>query len=156
MKNCCIFANKNKLSFRAAGFTLIELLVVVAVIGLLAAIVLVSLNSTKAKSRDGKRIAEIKNLKTALEFYNNAQGQYVNAGNCTTGTWVVLNGATDAVSQALISLNLYAAGGAPADPMAPNQNYEYCYTASTKKYQLRYTLETNSNAGTQGVHIAEP
>ncbi|TSC98220.1 MAG: hypothetical protein Greene101447_183 [Parcubacteria group bacterium Greene1014_47] len=50
-----------------AGFTLIELLVVIAVIGMLASIVLVSLGPTRAKARDSKRIAEVRQMGLALE-----------------------------------------------------------------------------------------
>ncbi len=51
------------------GFTLIELLVVIALIGLLASIVLTSLNSARGKARDSKRISDLRNMQTALEVY---------------------------------------------------------------------------------------
>lgn len=58
------------------GFTLIELLVVVAIIGLLASIVLVSLNNARIKSRDAKRITDMTQIVKAAEFFYDSQGQY--------------------------------------------------------------------------------
>lgn len=57
--------NKN----RKQGFTLIELLVVIAIIGMLAATVLVSLGTARAKGRDAKRIADLKNIELAMQLY---------------------------------------------------------------------------------------
>jgi general secretion pathway protein G len=51
------------------GFTLIELLVVIAIIGLLSTLAVVALNSAREKSRDSKRVADIKQVQTALELY---------------------------------------------------------------------------------------
>ena len=51
------------------GFTLIELLVVIAIIGVLASIVLASLNTARLKGRDVRRIADIGQLRLALELY---------------------------------------------------------------------------------------
>ena len=61
---------------KRSGFTLIELLVVISIIGLLASVVLISLNSARQKSRDAKRIADVKQLATALELYFNDYGGY--------------------------------------------------------------------------------
>jgi prepilin-type N-terminal cleavage/methylation domain-containing protein len=64
------------------SFTLIELLVVIAIIGMLSSIVLVSLNSSRAKARDAKRISEIKEIQTALALYYDDHGEYPGSGEC--------------------------------------------------------------------------
>jgi general secretion pathway protein G len=61
---------------RGGGFTLIELLVVIAIIGLLASVVLVALNNTRAKSRDAKRVADINQMAKAFELYYNEYSTY--------------------------------------------------------------------------------
>jgi type II secretion system protein G len=58
------------------GFTLIELLVVIAIIGILSSVVLASLNDARQKSRDAKRVADIKQLQLALELYFDSNGSY--------------------------------------------------------------------------------
>lgn len=68
------------------GFTLIELLVVIAIIGILASIVLASLDSARKKGRDARRISDLKQIQLALELYYDAQGQYPASISGTTLT----------------------------------------------------------------------
>ena len=74
---------------RNKGLTLIELLVVIAIIGLLASTVLVSLNSARAKARDAKRIADFRQIQTALEMFYGQTGKYPRSpGHATwSGHW---------------------------------------------------------------------
>src|SRR6185436_6509975 len=70
---------RNLFNRKDRGFTLIELLVVIAIIGILAAVVLVSLNSARQKSRDARRLADVRQIMTALELYYNDNGGYPQA-----------------------------------------------------------------------------
>lgn len=50
------------------GFTLIELLVVIAIIGILAAVVLASLDSSRDQARGARAEQEMSNIRTAMEL----------------------------------------------------------------------------------------
>jgi type II secretion system protein G len=58
------------------GFTLIELLVVIAIIGTLSAVVLASTNSARIRSRDARRMADLKQLRNALQMYATNTGDF--------------------------------------------------------------------------------
>ena len=58
---------KNKKS--PFGFTLIELLIVITIIGILAAIGLVTYTNALKSTRDGRRKADITSIQKALELY---------------------------------------------------------------------------------------
>lgn len=67
------------------AFTLIELLVVIAIIGILATISVLALNNARAKSRDAKRVGNMKQVQTALELFFNDKQRYPTAEEWNTG-----------------------------------------------------------------------
>lgn len=106
------------------GFTLIELLVVIAIIGVLASVVLASLNSARKKSRDARRIADIKQLQLAMEMYFDSNSAYP-----PTATWKTV----------LVPTYIPTA---PADPLTADYTYEQC---SATLYHLGAALEESTN-----------
>lgn len=62
------------------GFTLIELLVVIAIVGLGFSVVLASLDSARMKTRNARRISDVKQVKLAIEFYYDNNGFYPTIG----------------------------------------------------------------------------
>ena len=115
----------NFLTNRNRGFTLIELLVVIAIIGILSSVVLASLNSARQKSRDARRIGDIKQLQLALEMYYDSNNGYPSTAS-----------STDALVPDYIPVK-------PTDP----QGGDYDYAADgTTNYVLRATLESAHTA----------
>src|SRR3954467_14426565 len=60
---------------RSSGFTIVELLIVIVVIGILAALVIVTYNGIQQKARDTERKTDVKAVQGQLEAYwaNNAK-----------------------------------------------------------------------------------
>ncbi|PIR86267.1 hypothetical protein COU13_01910 [Candidatus Kaiserbacteria bacterium CG10_big_fil_rev_8_21_14_0_10_43_70] len=113
-----MFEPKNK------GFTLIELLVVIAIIGILSSVVLASLNSARQKGRDGRRIADLKQLQLALELSYDSNGTYPSA-----------------LSEAALVTPGYISV-IPSDPSGGTAAYGYVQTGSGSGYVLGAELET--------------
>lgn len=57
------------------GFTLIELLVVIAIIGILASVILASLNSARTKGNDAAIKSNLANARIQAELFYDTNGQ---------------------------------------------------------------------------------
>ncbi len=139
------------------GFTLIELLVVIAIIGILSTIAVIALQSARSKSRDAKRIADIKQIQTALEMYysdNTAYPIEASAVNLGEGTKLTLSSGGGFSNTA--SGTTYM-GQVPADPGGTSPATHYTYTsADGTTYTLVFTLEGSSAGYTAGNVTATP
>lgn len=125
-----IIYRKNYCFMNKKGFTLIELLVVIAIIGILSSVVLASLNSARQKSRDARRIADIKQMQLALELYFDANRNYPIALNATS---------------------LVTPGYISSIPMDPLTSTAYNYSAlgsgtTCSSYHMGATLEGTTNS----------
>ncbi len=122
---------KNPEVSEPAGFTLIELLVVISIIALLASVVLAVTNSARAKARDARRVADLRQIALAMELYYDTNGGYPpDAGWCDSSKGVT------AVSCDGFGGNAWPAGGLttlesqgyiPKVPLDPLNNASYYY-----------------------------
>lgn len=124
--------NKN-----SKGFTLVELLVVIAIIGLLSSVVIVSVGSARAKSRDARRISDMKALQTAMELYKDG-----NNGNAVDTS---ANLATALVPNFIAKI--------PADPKT-TAAYPYSNAGTDETFYFTFTTESQSSLGVAGTYCA--
>ncbi|MHB8904373.1 MAG: type II secretion system protein [Patescibacteria group bacterium] len=132
------------------GFTLIELLVVIAIIGLLSTLSILALNTARARARDVKRVADVKQIQTALEMYYNEFGQYpatANPGDSIgTGTNVYLK---------VIPKPPIPTDNASACSTAPTEyTYAVSNVAGAGTYTLQYCLGATVNEIPAGLNTA--
>jgi len=80
------------------GFTLIELLVVIAIIGILAAVVIGSLNDARSGGQDASVQQSVANIRSQAELYYN-QNNYTYTDVCGSAPVItLLSGATSVVN----------------------------------------------------------
>ena len=130
-KNFFLKSNK-KIQFEK-GFTLIELLVVISIIGLLSSIVLASLTTARYKARDAKRIADMRQMMTAIEFYYDKYATYPPAPGSWSAGWT-------AMQNTLVTDKFL--GSAFQDPAGGSSTYYYFRCgANYQGYKMAAKLE---------------
>lgn len=121
------------------GFTLIELLIVVAIIGLLSSVVLVGLGGFRARGRDARRIADLRETQNALELYYSRNNRYpaISGADSWASLKTTLVGGGIGVSTI------------PNDPLNSSDSsktYEYGVSSDQQNYVLKTTLEDSGNS----------
>ena len=128
------------------GFTLIEMLVVISLIGILAALALVSFGASQKQARDANRKSDLKQYQTVLESY----------GNFTNGLYPAVSGSAVTASTTLCSylkVNLEPGISCSEDPKFNSDNtfiYKYISTvgvagaATATEYVMWAILEAKS------------
>ena len=120
------------------GFTLIELLVVITIIGLLATIVLVSLNTARSKARDARRLADLRQVALALEFYYDDNPDTGYPGASGSNQW---GDADSGMTKALQDNNYISA--VPHDP--GTNTYQYWVAPGNQNHVLKVILENTDS-----------
>jgi type II secretion system protein G len=139
------FMRKNNSVKSGAGFTLIELLTVIAIIGLLAAVIFPSFSIAKKKSRVAKRVADMKQVQAALEFYYAANHSYPSTsgnwyGSCSSFGSVTPNNSIPGLAPQYIPV-------VPTDPQTADPNSCYLYRSDGNDWAfLDYSIPEMSSS----------
>jgi prepilin-type N-terminal cleavage/methylation domain-containing protein len=135
---------ENMMKRMRKGFTLIELLVVIGIIALLSTLAVVALNNAREKSRDAKRVADVKQIQTALELYFQDQNAYpveavaINLGESPNDV-LDAGGFVDAAATAPTYM-----GQVPDNQGPGGSNYVYTAAAPGSTYSIVFDLEGNT------------
>ncbi len=126
----------------AEGFTLIEPLVVIAIISILASTVIIGLSSTRRLARDSRRIADVRQIQSALELYFNKCFVYPGGAIGATAP-PECNGV--GIPGHMVVNPAWGIAKIPADPSS-GAAYDYCHDPDASQYALHAALEDAGNS----------
>ena len=134
------------------AFTLIELLVVIAIIGILATVSIISLSNARAKSRDAKRVGDMKQIQTALELFFNDNNRYPTVDEFNSGSiFSTSTSGTSTYMQVIPDAPIPADGGCSS-----LSGYFYQVGAAGTTYTISYCLGAVVGSLGPGAHCASP
>lgn len=121
---------------RKEGFTILELLVSLAIIGMLFAATIALIGGVKEKSRDSKRMSDVREISKALVLYADNNDTFPIATTLVTIT------GSDAVSTVLEAEGVISE--MPTDPIHPTNPYTYISDLSGNNFIISFCLETDT------------
>jgi prepilin-type N-terminal cleavage/methylation domain-containing protein len=131
---------------KTKGFTLIELLVVIAIIGILASVVLVSLQSARARGKDTRVISGVQQLRVLMESNHNGYN-YSNAFIAAGAASVYIGNGTTNFATILSDISSNAPAGHSASTTISGSNTVTGQPVTTSALVV-VTNGTASNVGT--------
>jgi len=143
------------------GFTLIELMVVVAIMGLLAALAVISLNNARARARDARRISDVKQVQTALELYYLDNQEYPDStGEVIEGLCISSTNGLAATCSGTVYMRVTPSNPQPrGDGDCPDTQYYYTGdtdAGDTISYHIEYCLGSETGDVPAGTQTATP
>lgn len=121
------------------GFTLIEMLIVLLIVGLLATLVAVALGRVGLRSRDTRRKADLRTIKTAIIMRSSLRFLGTPPGDDGLTTYFSTGG-----PQWIPDLAEELPAKVPQDP-TNNATFRYEYRRSGNDYEIRVRMESGND-----------
>ncbi len=128
------------------AFTLVEILVAISVISILAVSSIVTLNNNRANSRDTKRLADVKQIQTALRMYYNDYKTYP-----TTAEW-----GTRLATGSNVYLEKIPVAPQTSEGDCGDYSKSYIYESDGETYSIKFCLNNVVGDYTVGFKSATP
>jgi len=118
--------------YKQKAFTLVEVLIVVAIISILAAFAVVSLQQMRKNARDAKRMDNMEKIHSALELFANQYGRYP-----TIEEWS--EGFIGSSTEGIFFMQEIPSAPSPADGDCLDASNTYVYTP--RDNEASYTID---------------
>lgn len=134
------------------GFTLSELFLVVSIAGLLATIIFISINDSRIKSTDARRLNDVNDIRKALELYAADHTVYPAGVNIVLGSSVGCLSSSGFTSVCPGGAKVYLAN-IPQNPGLGGIPYIYNQMNNGLDFRIDFKVETDIGAITAGNHV---
>jgi len=136
------------------GFTFVELMIVILIILILSSVAVVSFNSSRAKARDAKRLADIRRIRTAMEFYYSEEDSYPSIERLVLGqvnSYKLCDKSSGAFVDTSAECAVLYIGPIPKDPLNTGK---YVYNSDGIGYDIKFVTEKETELGVAGIYHA--